>query len=244
MKLWFLGTSSGYPTHERNCSSILIDKDILIECSDGVAQRLQKIKGIKSLHDIKKIIISHGHADHFSGFTMLIWSMWLTKRKNKLKLIGPEHIENGYKLLLKATLTPKLSFNIKFTKVKGDEGKVDDIAYMRTYHSVESYAYKIDNKVCYTGDTKPFDKLIAFAKGCKVLIHECSFTAEEKEQAHMLGHSTSVDAALAAANSEVEKLILIHWPGDKNMGKKLVKEASQIFGGEVILAEDMKTLKI
>ncbi|MHA1238026.1 MAG: MBL fold metallo-hydrolase [Candidatus Odinarchaeia archaeon] len=243
MKIWFLGTSAGYPTAERGCLGILIDNEILLECGENVAQKIQKIGGVEGLHSLNKILITHGHGDHLSGFPTLVWSMWLTRRTRKLTLIGPEYINEKSKLLLEATLTPILPFEIQFMGVTGVKGNIGDILFLRVEHSVESYAYRYKG-VCYTGDTRPSKELVEFTKGCHTLIHECSFHAGEEKYAHSLGHSTSADAAKNALLSKVKRLVLTHWPGDKKNGKLLMKEASEIFDGEVILAEDMKFIEV
>ena len=95
-------------------------------------------------------------------------------------------------------------------------------------------------KVLYTGDTAPFPGLERLAKGCDVIIHECTFSADMEKEAHRKGHSTSKDAAELAAKAGAKTLILTHisprYTGGRE--KALEEEAKKRFKGNVLLAYD------
>lgn len=91
IEITFLGTGSGVPTLQRNQPAILLNYNgdyLLFDCGEGCQVALQKAK--VSPMKIKKIFISHWHADHFSGLLPLIETMHLFGRTEKLEVYGPE----------------------------------------------------------------------------------------------------------------------------------------------------------
>ncbi|WP_188206086.1 ribonuclease Z [Alkalibacillus aidingensis] len=65
-------------------------------------------------------------------------------------------------------------------------------------------------KVAIMGDTLPKSDLADFVKEVDVLIHEATFTHQDKELAQQYNHSTSEDAAKIAKQAQVEQLLLTH----------------------------------
>ena len=61
-----------------------------------------------------------------------------------------------------------------------------------------------------TGDTAPCQATIEAAADADLLIHDSSFMTEDNERAVETGHSTSVDAAVIAAEANVKMLALVH----------------------------------
>ncbi len=90
----FLGTVSGIPSLSRNHPAIALEyfsyyRDVLLfDCGEGTQKQLMKA-GI-SFMQIKKIFITHWHADHFAGLIPLIQTMNLEKRTTPLTIYGPE----------------------------------------------------------------------------------------------------------------------------------------------------------
>ena len=87
MELIFIGTSSGKTETERNHSSILLrnsSKAVLIDCGDGISRALLQNK--IPFNSIHSIIITHLHADHFTGLAGLITQMKMYDRKEQLNI--------------------------------------------------------------------------------------------------------------------------------------------------------------
>lgn len=83
--------------------------------------------------------------------------------------------------------------------------------------------------VTILGDTSPCPRVLELADNADLLVHEATFEAGMEEKARTFGHSTSVDAAKAASEAGVKRLILTHFSGrysndELNM---LVKEANE-----------------
>lgn len=87
MKIKFLGTGSGKTSLNRYHSSFLISSsnhNLLVDCGDGISKAI--LKQSIDFNSIDSILISHFHADHFSGLPSLITQMKLTSRKNDLTI--------------------------------------------------------------------------------------------------------------------------------------------------------------
>jgi ribonuclease Z len=65
-------------------------------------------------------------------------------------------------------------------------------------------------KVVLTGDTAPCDMTRAVAHRADLLVHEATLMHEELARARETGHSTARQAAMVAADAEVELLALTH----------------------------------
>lgn len=90
----------------------------------------------------------------------------------------------------------------------------------------------------YAGDTRPVEKLVTFAKGVDVLIHEATFREDRREHAHQFGHSTIKDATELAQRAGVHALILTHISSRyAGLKEELEEEAKQGFMNSY-LAED------
>lgn len=84
-------------------------------------------------------------------------------------------------------------------------------------------------KIVYSGDTKPFIKMIEFSRHADVLIHEATFDSELQDIAFEYGHSTAAQAAEIAKKAEVESLYLIHSSPRYLNTKVLEDDAKKIF---------------
>ena len=98
-------------------------------------------------------------------------------------------------------------------------------------------------KITYSGDTRPCEEMIEFAKNSTLLIHESTYTLEDEDKARENFHSTSQDAATIAKCSNSKQLILTHISTRYTDTEDLLKEAKQVFEN-VEVADDLMTIEI
>ena len=83
-------------------------------------------------------------------------------------------------------------------------------------------------KIGSSGDTRPTKSLIKFFSYCDVLIHESTFSSDEKDLAIERFHSTSSEAATIAKESFSTILLLTHFSSRYKDTKLLEKQACKI----------------
>jgi ribonuclease Z len=88
-------------------------------------------------------------------------------------------------------------------------------------------------KIVYSGDTRPINNMIKFAKDADVLIHEATFDSSLPEIPEEYGHTTALQAAEIAKKAGVEKLFLTHisprYLDDKEIENDARKEFKKSF---------------
>ena len=98
-------------------------------------------------------------------------------------------------------------------------------------------------KIVISGDTKPIDDMVDFAKDADVLIHEATFDSELIDVSGEFGHSTAFQAAEIAKKADVEKLFLVHISPRYLDNKVLENEARKVFKNS-FLPYDLQEVEI
>ncbi|KUO41235.1 MAG: ribonuclease Z [Candidatus Hadarchaeum yellowstonense] len=98
-------------------------------------------------------------------------------------------------------------------------------------------------KIVYSGDTRPTDLMIEFARGADVLIHDCTLGDELMEKAQENYHSTPRGAAEVARRAGVKQLVLMHISPRYEDDSILLEEAKKIFPNTLV-AQDLMVLDI
>ncbi|HXV57580.1 MAG TPA: ribonuclease Z [Gaiellaceae bacterium] len=88
-------------------------------------------------------------------------------------------------------------------------------------------------KVVLAGDTAPAAGVLEVAEDADVLVHEATFSEEERERAEETSHSTAAGAARLARDAGVALLALTHL-SNRYFGPEIVREAREIFPETVV----------
>jgi len=88
-------------------------------------------------------------------------------------------------------------------------------------------------RVVLVGDTAPSPIVLEAAREAEVLVHEATFLDEERERARETAHSTALEAAEIARDSEVSLLALTHL-SNRYFGPEVAREARTIFPDTVV----------
>jgi len=239
----FLGVAGSVPARNHNTVSMLVE-NYLLDCGEGAVRALQEVELIDR---VDKVLITHFHADHFSGLASLIWYFMLTGRERELLIIGPEGIEDTTMTILKALNTPlsRVRGWLEFQELEAGE-KLGEIRTAEARHPIPSLAYRLnlEKPLCYTGDTSPSEEIIELAKNCVLLIHDSTYPPGRERDAINDGHSTAKDAGQIARKAATKMLALVHLPyyrfPDEKFTKEYVQAAARCFEGEVFIPRELE----
>jgi len=229
------------------CPCVLVDEDTLIDCGAGSIRNLREI-GL-NLTGLKRLLITHYHADHVGDLVSLLWAIELDRRRDPITIAGYGDVEAFTRKLLKLMHTPEefSVFSMNFKSLSGTE-KFDDTQVCLTIHKPTNLAYRLERdgkQICYTGDTAFYEPIAKFASNCDLMIHDSMFLNGQKEIAALTNHSTAGEAGKIAKLARVNILVLFHiFPHNRDFEEEFVKQAAEEFDGKIIVAKDFQTLEV
>jgi ribonuclease Z len=94
----------------------------------------------------------------------------------------------------------------------------------------------------FSGDTRPCAAVRRAALGADLLVHEASFSSEDRARALETRHSTAAEAAELASASEVKMLALTHL-GSRSTPRMIKDEARAVFANTVV-PRDFDTIEL
>lgn len=220
MRVTTLGTGTISLTPGRACAGHLVEAGavrLLMDCGSGVAHRMAE-------HDvdwlgITHVALTHFHIDHHGDLPTLVFA-WkygrLPGRTEPLVLVGPE----GTAALLERLAAAygdwlrDPGFPLVVREIAPDEaldlGDGVTLTARKVPHTPESVAYSIERggrRVVYSGDTGVDPTLGDWARGCDLLLCECSLPAAMAIPSHL----TPEQCGDLAARAEPGRLVLIHF---------------------------------
>jgi ribonuclease Z len=95
----------------------------------------------------------------------------------------------------------------------------------------QRFAFVMDTRLC--------DAVYALADGVDMLAIEATFLDEDESLARTYGHLTARQAASVAADCGVRRLVLTHFSQRYADPTRFAAEAAEVFGGEIVVAEDL-----
>ena len=266
-----LGTGFPRPAadHAGTATAIVAgDKWFVVDAGRGVTLR---IAGTKLDYDkMRAVFLTHLHSDHTAGLPDLFITSWQFGRKSvPLELYGPSGTQQLADAMLKffeydihirrdvMEKHPAAGATIRVHDVREgviyDDGDVKVTAFVVNHQPVEpAFGYRFDShgkSIVISGDTRPDDNVVKFAKGADVLIHEAYLPeyfdrVDKPEVAAKLKsyHTSAAEAGAIAARAGVKTLVLNHLiPGNEN--EKFLEQASKTFHGRVIVGKDLEVIE-
>jgi ribonuclease BN (tRNA processing enzyme) len=187
LELTFLGTGSAFSIDGRYWGSILVNDNILLDCSPIVVPHLKKLA--KKLSDLEFIFITHFHGDHILGLPFLLLDFaYLTKLEKTLTIIGPrgledkvtkitDHVFPGVMEKLQSTHSLVMEYLEILAPGSYSASQVVFETAVMSHGSSNAYGYKLtvgDKKIVYTGDTDICPGISSLASDADILIIELS----------------------------------------------------------------------
>ncbi len=232
MEITFLGVGSCMPLQEGDdTASLLIDRQIMIDTGWNPVRNLLRA-GVNP-NDVTHLFFTHMHQDHYIGLAQLLFYTMNSRHSfAALRVYGPEGLEEILRraLLFAGFDRHHAGENREQVVLEMPEwGQLPERGEMRagdvtlrfipSCHAVPGRCYRLSGgtggSVTYTGDTKPFDALIPFARDGGILIHESSFGSASSKGGNSYCHSSAQDAAETALAAGVKRLYMVHMPSSE-----------------------------
>lgn len=244
-ELLLLGTGASLGDGSREPTMLAVrgaTTTVLIDCGANPVRQLQRLS--VPLHSIDRLILTHSHPDHTSGFPLLMEMLWLAGRQRPLPVHGPaDTVElarrvfaqwdtSGWAGLFELDPQP-VALEPEQLVVLTPEF---EIMASPGVHSVPVMGLRIRDLqgggvMAYSADGEPSAGVLGLARGVDLLVHEAT-------GAHP-GHSTAVGAAQLAREARSRRLVLVHLaPQDYDLENwRLAAEA--VFGRDVQIGNDL-----
>ncbi|GAA1414136.1 MBL fold metallo-hydrolase [Catellatospora coxensis] len=233
MRLTVVGCAGSVPGPDSAGSCYLVEQDghrVLLDVGTGAVGPLQRHCDPAALD---AVLISHAHADHCSDLSPIAYVRDRVKAA-PLDVYGPANLRDELNWRHPA---PQFTFH----DLPSEPPRLGSlrVTVAAVEHGMESYAFRVDDTLCYTGDTAPCESLDKLAQGCEVLLAEGAGFDDTGVPRHL----TAGDAGRLAARAGAKLLILTHLRSWLDHGR-LLAEAAQHAGCPVILAHPNLRLQL
>ena len=219
-----------------------------------------------NVQNIKRAFLTHLHSDHTTGYADLILTPWVMGRDEPLEVYGPEglnnmtkHILNAYEEDIRYRLYGEEPANNEGWRVNSHEFKKEGIIYQDTNITVEAFpvphgswpnawGFRFttpDKIIVVSGDCSPSEKIIEYATGADILVHEVYYKKgydtkpETWKNYHAHHHTSTYELAGIANKAQPKLLVLTHILFWGATDEDLLNEISESYDGKVIVGKDL-----
>ena len=245
------------PSGERGSPSYWFehgDVRLLMDCGAGTIHRLARF-GLP-WPTITHVAITHYHNDHIGELPALVYAMLygqLPPRSAPLMLFGPEGMKEKVARLAAAhgdwlakpdfpMEVVELRPGVEYPLTSPPAARTSHLSVCRTPHTDESLAFSLttpDGRLVYTGDTGPSDALGDWARGCDLLVAECSLPDDMALDIHL----TPRQAGALAARAGAKRLVLTHlYPPVEAVD--IAAQVAEAYRGDVVIARDGQRFEV
>jgi ribonuclease Z len=203
-----LGRWSSNTVRDERTSSLLINRNILVECGPHSVEAMLNRNLDPLVVDL--VAITHMHLDHYVGLAEFLWYRAIHAPGLPVSVLGPRGIGRNTKTLLKNVKTPE-SFDISVEY--HEDTAIDDISPFRANHVIDDNGYRFEftNSVLfYSGDTALSENVVEGSQGADYLFHEMTYTDEKRREADFWKHSTYSDTIRVFNESHAKNLVPVH----------------------------------
>lgn len=200
MRLTVVGCSGSIPGPDSPCSSYLLEQDgfrLLLEAGTGSAGPLLRYTDPGALD---AVFISHRHGDHADDlFTIGYHKGRFHPGTPPIPVYGPDNLriwqhdaDAELRRVPDALATTAIGpFSVRIAPVR---------------HIEDTWALRVDDRLCYTADTEPCAELDELAAGCEVVLAEAAgFDADPQKR-----HLSAGDAGRLATSAGARLLVITH----------------------------------
>ena len=233
--LHLLGTGAAVSDPHRTTTMLAVENAtslVVIDCGGDAVQRLMTVGA--NLDKLSAVIVTHEHADHVSGFPLLMEKLWLLGRRDPVPVYGIAPAISQTRRIHDSFDTSSWQ---DYPGVDWREFAYEDNANVFSdssweivaspgVHSVPVVGLRFSDKqgggsLVYSCDTETSTAIERLANGVDLLVHEA--TGEGP------GHSSAQQAAGVAKRAGVKRLLLVHLPPEEQLSAKDIEAARQLF---------------
>ncbi|WP_340077368.1 MBL fold metallo-hydrolase [Leptobacterium sp. I13] len=268
------GTPNPSPYQSGPSTAIIVnDVPYIVDFGPGLIRKASAmsptyggtIKGLE-VKNIKRAFLTHLHSDHTTGYPDLIFTPWVLERDEPLEVYGPEginemthHILQAYKEDIKYRLYGLEPANDQGWRVNSHEIKKEGVVYEDENVKVEAFpvphgswpnawGYRFttpDKVIVISGDSAYSEKIIEYAKGADILLHEVYYKKgyDKKDdfwkKYHARNHTSTLEIGEIAKQAQPGLVILYHILFWGATDKDLLDEVATKYKGKVVVGKDL-----
>jgi ribonuclease Z len=226
MRLFLLGTGASVSDPHRTVTMLAVQADkpdggistVLVDCGGDAVQRM--LASRIDLDTLDHVIVTHEHADHASGFALLVQKLWLAGRRRPVHVYGSHaglaqarrvwdafDTESWKEKGLPDLLWHEVPHEAGVEVLRNDVWRVTGAPADHTVPTLGLRFARPDGGriLAYSCDTAPCAAITDLASGAHLLVHEGNGSIPGV-------HSSPEEAARVAADAAVGRLILVHLP--------------------------------
>ncbi len=246
MLLTTAGTGTAAPHPRRSSAAHWVEHGelrLLMDCGAGALHRLAEF-GL-AWHRVTHLALTHFHLDHVGEVAAYVFALKYATRPPRvepLTILGPAGTADLLRRLAAAhgdfLVAPGFPLLVReiAPRVVTDLGGGVSLECHPTPHTPESLAFQVvtpGHRLVYSGDTGPDHALGDWAKGCDLLLAECSLP----EAMAIPTHLTPRTAGALAARAEAKRLVLTHlYPPVEAVD--VLGEVGREYRGPAVIAND------
>ncbi|KPL13344.1 MAG: hydrolase [Bacteroides sp. SM1_62] len=260
---------------QSGCALALVVNDVpyVVDFGPGLIRRAAAlspryggdIEGL-TIKNIKRAFLTHLHSDHTTGYPDLILTPWVMGRDEPLEVYGPAgitdmtgHILEAYREDIRYRLYGAEPANDAGWRVNCHEILEEGIFYQDANIRAEAFpvphgtwpnawGFRFstpDRVIVISGDTAPSEKIVEYASGADILVHEVYSHAgyERKSESwksyHAEHHTSTLELAGIARRADPGLVVLYHILFWGSTEEELLDEISGSYDGKVIVGRDL-----
>lgn len=245
-ELLLLGTGAALNDGSREPTMLALRGErstVIIDCGGNVVRQLQRLD--VPLDSVERVILTHAHPDHTSGFALLMEMLWLGGLRGVLPVHGPQDAIDTVRRAFGQWNTSRWEGmpEVKWRQVPLEVGAT--IATGRDFELTAAPGIHASNQVigvrarslsgggtiAYSADGEPSPGIQALGQDVDILVHEATGPVP--------GHSTASGAAEVARAARAGKLVLVHLaPQDIDLTAAR-DQAATLFPGPIFIGNDL-----
>ncbi|HEX9631831.1 MAG TPA: MBL fold metallo-hydrolase [Gemmatimonadales bacterium] len=244
--LTVLGSGTVAPSATRTAPAHWVEAGtvrLLMDCGAGALHRAAAL-GVP-WNTVTHVALTHFHVDHWGELPLLLLALrWGIEpaRTAPLSLLGPtglalrlDHLCGAFGSWVREPGYPLEVIELGPEGERALAGGVT-LEWTRTPHTDESLAFGVrcgGLRLVYTGDTGPSEELGRWARGCDVLLAECSLPDDRALALHL----TPSQAGTLAREAECKSLVLTHFYPPVEAAQP-AQRAGTTYAGPIAAARD------